>query len=93
MASSQDNSCFAFRFVPIATQRQLSIGKEAGAIGSVLYSRKDGPVKNISDVRDKRVGVGQILAHGSFGLGFQVAIKKGTNLIVWHAHSLLFRSC
>ena len=75
IVSAQDNTHVAFRFVLIATQRQLelSIGKEAGAIDSVLYFRKGGSVKNISDVRDKRIGVGQILAHGNFGLGFQVS--------------------
>ena len=61
-------------FTPIATQRQLSIGKEAGAIGSLVYSMKNGSVQNISDAVEKRIGVGQILAVGTYQLGFQVLL-------------------
>ena len=41
-------------FAPIATQH-----RSTPALGSVVYSRKDGPVRNISDIRGKRVGIGQ----------------------------------
>ena len=60
------------RYAPIATQRQQSAGKESGAIGSLVYSMKSGPVQNVSDARDKRIGIGQILAVGTYQLGFQV---------------------
>jgi hypothetical protein len=57
-------------FTPIVTRRQLSLGKESGAAGAVFFSKKEGPVQNISDIRGKRIGVGVIL--GAYQRGFQV---------------------
>ena len=46
------------------------MGTDAGAVGAAIYSKKDGAVRNITDVRGKRVGLGIVL--GAYQLGMQV---------------------
>ncbi len=62
-----------FRFSPLATLRDSILGQETGALGTVIYTRKDSAIDTIPDIRGKRVGVGQVLSLGTFGLGFQVS--------------------
>ena len=50
----------------------MSADEESGAIGSLVYSRKDGPITDISGIRDKRVGVEQSVCVGAFQLAFEV---------------------
>ncbi len=57
----------------MATLRDSILGKETGALGTVIYTRKDGAIDTIPDIRGKRIGVGQVLSLGTFGLGFQVS--------------------
>jgi hypothetical protein len=57
----------------LATLRDFILGKESGALGSVIYTRKDGAIDTIPDIRGKRIGVGQILSLSTFGLGIQVS--------------------
>jgi hypothetical protein len=64
------NFCSCDSFTPLTSRRQLSLGKESGAVGSAILSKKDGPIRNISDVRGKRIGVGVVL--GAYQRGFQV---------------------
>ena len=46
------------------------MGRESGAAGAALFSKKDGPVQNISNIHGKRIGVGVVL--GAYQRGFQV---------------------
>jgi hypothetical protein len=61
-------------FTPIATQRHLLLGKEAGAYGSLIYSlQSNTAITSIADLKGKRVAVGQPLASGAYQLGWKVA--------------------
>ena len=71
-------------YTPIATQRQRTNGKEAGAIGGVVYVLKTGGIHNLSQVRDKRIGVGTIWASGGYQLGVQELLYNGINV---YAHA------
>jgi hypothetical protein len=68
------------------------MGTDAGAVGAVLYSKKDGLVQNITDVSGKRVGVGIVL--GSYQLGMQVLRSKAVAaLLSTDSSSTIFSFC
>lgn len=46
----------------------------------MVYSRRDGPVRNLTDARDKRIGVGQLLGVGSYQLGALLLRRHGVEL-------------
>ena len=71
-------------YIPIATQRQLTNGKETGAIGGLVYVLKTSAIQNMSDVRGKRIGVGTIWASGGYQLGVQELLYRGINI---YAHA------
>ena len=63
-----------FGFTPMATQRAVAAGKEASAVGSLIYSLlSNEKIKNISDLRGKRIGVGRVLIAAVFPLQFKVS--------------------
>uniref|UniRef100_A0A7S0QGB5 Uncharacterized protein n=1 Tax=Cryptomonas curvata TaxID=233186 RepID=A0A7S0QGB5_9CRYP len=79
----------SYGFTPIATQRQLVGGKESGAIGSLVYSKKDGVIKQLKDVHGRRVAVGQISTVGAYQLGFQLLLDYDINIYA-HAEQVIF---
>jgi len=65
----------------IVTLKDKILGKPSSAIGSVIYSLKsNNKIKNISDFKDKRLGVGHLFSSGSFHLGAEFLIRHGIHL-------------
>jgi hypothetical protein len=63
-----------FGFTPLATQRVIAAGSESGAVGSLIYSLlSNANIKNISDLKGKRIGVGRVLVAAVFPLQFKVS--------------------
>ena len=59
----------AASFTNLVTQRVSMLGKEAGGYGGTIFSLKSsGSVMNISDIRGKSIGVGNVWAPGGFAL-------------------------
>ena len=71
------------RYSPMATQRQMSVHKESGAIGSLVYSLKNGPVQSLAEIRGRRVGVGQLVGVGAFQLAFEVKIGSYDSFLLY----------
>jgi hypothetical protein len=62
-----------FGFTPLATQRVMAASTETGAVGSLIYSLlSNSDIKNISDLKGKRIGVGRVLVAAAFPLQFKV---------------------
>jgi TRAP-type uncharacterized transport system substrate-binding protein len=62
-----------FGFTPFATARVTAAGKETGAVGSLIYSLlSNTAIKNITDLKGKRIGVGRVLVESTFSVQFQV---------------------
>ena len=58
----------------IATERITVNGLEAGSDGSVIFTlQTNQDIFNISDIKDKRVGVGYILSATTYHLAYQVS--------------------
>ena len=56
-------------FTTLATQRVSVLQEEAGGYGGTVFSlRSRGIVQNISDIKGKIVGVGNVWAPGGFAL-------------------------
>ena len=68
-----------FGFAPLATQRAVLAGQETGAVTALIYSFKaNAAIKNISDLRGKRIGVGRVLVADAYPLQFQVSnLRRG----------------
>jgi hypothetical protein len=65
-----------FGFTPLATQRVMAAGTETGAVGSLIYSlQSNANIKNISDLKGKKIGVGRVLIAAVFPLQFKVAAR------------------
>ncbi len=65
-----------FGFTPLATQRVIAAGKETGAVGALIYSLLSNTnIKNISDLKGKRIGVGRVLIAAVFPLQFKVGAQ------------------
>jgi hypothetical protein len=61
-------------FSPIATQRHLILGKEAGGYGALIFSSNSNKaVTTLADIKGKRLGVTFVLAAGGFALGWKVS--------------------
>mmetsp|Transcript_59594 Transcript_59594/g.158593 ORF Transcript_59594/g.158593 Transcript_59594/m.158593 type:complete len:193 (+) Transcript_59594:112-690(+) len=66
-----------FGWSPLATQRAYVNGSDTGAQGSIVYSLETNTgIRNISDFRNKRVGVGMVLSSNAYHLGYQVYCLK-----------------
>jgi hypothetical protein len=62
-----------YDFTPLATQHSYAAGKSYVAAGAVLYSLKSNMnIRNISDFKGKKFGVGHHLLPSSYQLGFEV---------------------
>ena len=62
-----------YDFSIIATQRVRALGKETGGYGGLIFSLKSNPnITTVYDLKDKRIGVSQVLATGSFAMPWQV---------------------
>jgi hypothetical protein len=61
-------------FSPIATQRHLILGQEAGGYGALIFSSiSNKAVTTLADIKGKRLGVTFVLAAGGFALGWKVS--------------------
>ena len=71
-----------FGFTTFATERISAAGTETGAVGSLIYSlSSNNAIKNISDLKGKRIGVGRVLVDTVFALQFKVRFYLCTRTV------------
>lgn len=75
-----------FGFTPLCTQRQITLGRETGAHGSVVYWPKSNQkIGNYSDLRNRRIAVGRMQSAAAFLLAFEVLARElYPQKVDWH---------
>jgi hypothetical protein len=58
----------------IASQRLYMLGQEAGGYGGTIFTRVNSTVTSLTDIRDKKIGVGNVWSPGAFALPRKVCL-------------------